>query len=118
LCKDDDERSFVIGLIVHVMHKRFNTGETVIKMTHAQLREIIQDRHPRGHLWRGDNKQIGRLKRRYISQPGRPAEKFELLRDTFKGKPGIASEYEPTGIELFLKLADGRSSIDHAAPAA
>jgi hypothetical protein len=95
----------VIALIVHAMHKRINTREAILKMTHAQLREIIQFHHPRGQEWRGDNKQIGRLKKRFITQEGRPAEKFELLRETRKGKPGIPSEYEPTGIEFFLEMA-------------
>ena len=95
----------MVALIVHAMHKRFNTREAILKMTHAQLREIIRSRHPRGQEWRRDNKQIGRLKKRFITQEGRPAEKYELLRETRKGKPGIPSEYEPTGIEFFLQMA-------------
>jgi hypothetical protein len=105
LCKDDDERCFVTALVVHVMHKRFDLNESAIKMTHDQLREIIQDRHPSSREWRGADPQIGRLKRRYVSQPGRPALKYELLRETFKGKPGHPSVYEATGIEEFLKVA-------------
>jgi Bifunctional DNA primase/polymerase, N-terminal len=110
LCFGADERVFVTALIVHAMYKRFYTHEATIKMTHAQLREIIQDRHPRGQEWRGDNKQIGRLKKRFITQQRRPAEKYELLRETRKGKPGIPSEYEPTGIEFFLQMAVERAA--------
>jgi Bifunctional DNA primase/polymerase, N-terminal len=118
LCIGDDERFFVLALIVHVTHKRINTHEGregIVRMTHGQLREIIQDRHPRGQEWRGDNKQIGRLKRRYVSQPGRPAERFEMIRETYKGKPGVPSEYLPTGIEFFLNMAEATPAEKTAA---
>lgn len=76
-------------------------------MTDGQLREIAADRLPR---WRGwDNKQMDRLKAKYISRPGKPAARYELLRRVDPGAPpkgsvpGTPSMYETTGIEPLLK---------------
>jgi hypothetical protein len=107
LCESDDERAFVKALVVQVTHKLFHTREyrddRVIRMTHDQLRRIAGERHG-GLAW--GPQQVERLKCKYISREGdgKPASRFELLREVRKGERkrgharGCPSEYRPTGI--------------------
>jgi hypothetical protein len=105
LCETADEEAFVESLIVHVEHKRINVGDTAILMTHPQLNRIARARF--GREW--SPPQIERHKAKYVTRPGKPARRFELLRELRKGGRkggqvvGIPSEYETTGIEWLLK---------------
>jgi len=108
LCNSSDEESFVEALIVHVTHKRVELGESEIRMIDDQVRQIAVER--RGADWRPwDNQQMGRLKAKYVTRPGSPASRHELLLMTSAGRPrrghqpGRPSEYETTGIEALLK---------------
>ena len=82
-------------------------GLGTLRVTHDQIRRIAAARFDLPMpVW--DNRQIQRLKDKYITRPGRPATVFELMREVRKGerklgeKVGVPSEYEPTGILLFL----------------
>jgi hypothetical protein len=116
LCNSDDEAYFVEALIVHVTHKRLNINEVVIKMTDDQIRQIAAER--RGEAWRPwDNKQMERLKSKYISRPEKPATRFELLamiqagQRSHAGHGGTPSQYESTGIERLLTPKARRNSV-------
>jgi hypothetical protein len=112
LCESRDDVAFVEALVIHATHK-LATGEYrpddpagLIVMTHNQVRQIAKHRH--GVEW--DNKQIERLKRKYISRPDddKPAARFELLREVRKGHKqpggpaGTPSSYQATGIRQLL----------------
>jgi hypothetical protein len=114
LCESRDEVAFVEALVVHATHK-VNLGEFapadpdgVVVMTHDQVRAIARQR--RGAEW--DNRQFERLKSKYVGRPndGKPAVRFELLREKRKGRKrpggsaGIASEYIATGIRALLAM--------------
>jgi hypothetical protein len=107
LCNSDNERAFVEALAVmttyKILHTREYSDEAVVRMTHDQLKQIAADRN-KGLVW--GPQQVERLKRKYVTREadGKPASRFELLREVLKGerKPGQAlgrpSEYRPTGI--------------------
>ncbi len=108
LCNSADEESFVEALIVHVTHKRIDLGEAEIMMIDDQVRQIAVDR--RGAAWQPwSPEQMQRLKAKYITRPGKPATRCELLRMIRAGRPrrghqpGQPSEYQATGIEALLK---------------
>lgn len=104
LCQTEEEKVFVEALIVHVTHKRLHTDEVgPILMTYAQVREIASARHPLasdGPKW--VTRQLGRLMDKFVTRPGKPASRLELLRRTREGRPGTPSEYETTGLEQLL----------------
>jgi hypothetical protein len=95
---------FVEALIVLAALKD-SCGESAFRMTNDQVVAVMQSRHPEAKV---GVQTFERLKRRYVSRPGKPAERFELLRETFKGsrKPGqqvgVPSEYERTGLAGLL----------------
>jgi hypothetical protein len=106
--------AFVEALVIHATHK-VNLGEfspadpdAVVVMTHDQVRAIARRR--RGAEW--DNRQFERLKSKYVGRPndGKPAVRFELLREKRKGRKspggpaGIASAYVATGIRALLAM--------------
>jgi hypothetical protein len=103
LCESRDEEAFVEALIVLITAKR-SWGESDLKMTGDQIREVARDRHKLGWC----DTQIDRLKLKYITRPGKPAERFELLREIAKGHrkrgqaPGVPSEYAMTGLRLLV----------------
>lgn len=103
LCRTSQERAFVEALIVQCFHKIVNTKETTIKMTNQQIKDIMQRRHGLDL----DNQQMERLKARYVSRPGKPAKRCELLRETFKGRRtahgGVPSEYKMVAIGWLLE---------------
>jgi hypothetical protein len=111
LCESDDERAFVEALLVQATYKMDCTREYfddgVIRATHDQLRRIAGARHG-GLRWAPQ--QIERLKRKYVTREGdgKPASRFELLREVRKGERGRGqargrpSEYRPTGILQFF----------------
>jgi hypothetical protein len=121
LCISDQERAFVEALIVLVTHERATSRDGVIRMTGDQIRAIMADRH---QGIRPLNSQMDRLKSEYISRPGRPATRMELLRETRRGRRGrgesvgTPSEYEATGIELLLDREVRRSQSGPARSAA
>jgi hypothetical protein len=112
LCESGDERAFVEALVVQATYKLFHvreyTEDRVIRATHDQLRQIASDRHD-GLRWAPE--QIERLKRKYVTREGdgKPATRFELLREVRKGERGRGqskgrpSEYRPTGILELLR---------------
>jgi hypothetical protein len=81
-------------------------GEATITATNGQLMEIARGL---GASIRSPQ-QLERLKLRYITRAGKPAERFELLRVVQSGwkdlgrpqEPGTPSIYLPTGILLLL----------------
>jgi hypothetical protein len=107
LCDSRAEEQFVEVLLVVAIYQRDQQDEATIRVTHDQIRRIAAARFDLPMpVW--DNRQIQRLKDKYITRPGRAATVFELMREVRKGerklgeKVGVPSEYEPTGILLFL----------------
>ena len=99
LCQTRQEQAFVEALVVHFTHVLCNLDDPVMKATFGQIGEIMNDRrgvkldHP---------PQIERLKRRYVSRQGRPADRFELVVQTVTGRTGVPSEFELTGLLQLL----------------
>ena len=114
LCESGDERAFVEALLVQatykIHHAREYSDDGVIRATHDQLGRIAGARHG-GLRWAPQ--QIERLKRKYVTREGdgKPASRFELLREVRKGErrrghpKGRPSEYRPTGILLLLAVS-------------
>ncbi len=75
-------------------------------MTDGQVLRIVADRDPGKPEWRPT--QVQRLKAKYVTRPGKPAARFELLRVLHTGRPGRGrtpgspSVYEVTGLGLLL----------------
>ena len=109
LCRNAKERAFVEALVVHFTHKLVNCHEPVLKATRDQLRQIIEDRQG----IKLDNTQFNRHKKKYITRPDKPATRFELAIQTVEGRPGVASEYELTGLVRLLspEAAHGRPAV-------
>lgn len=111
LCESDDERAFVEALMAQATYKMLHTREysadRVIRATHDQIRRIAGGSRE-GPGW--SSEQFERLKRKYVTREldGKPASRFELLREARKGERrrgeprGRPSEYRPTGILLLL----------------
>jgi Bifunctional DNA primase/polymerase, N-terminal len=105
LCSGRDERAFAGAVVVHVIYKINSEPGELIHMTGDQIRQVASDR---GFAGRWDDRQMERLKRKYFWRPGKPATRFELLREVVKGdrKPGVKagtpSAYAATGIRVFL----------------
>ena len=111
LCNSDDERAFVEALVVlttyKILHTREYSDEAVIRMTHDQIRQIASNRRE-GLEW--GHQQVERLKCKYVTREadGKPASRFELLREVLKGERkrshprGRPSEYQPTGVLRLL----------------
>ncbi len=101
------ERAFVEAVVVHCLHKLLQTEEGVVKATNDQLRGIMRARHG----LEMDDRQFGRLKQKFITRPGKPAGRFELMRETAQGKRtahgGIPSEYELTGLGWLFSREEG-----------
>jgi hypothetical protein len=76
-------------------------------MTMQQLANLVQERDGLKLAC----VQLDRLFRKYINRPGRPATRFELARQTVKGRPGIPSEYQLTGL---LQLIGPESGLQAA----
>lgn len=107
-----DESWFVEALVVLAIYKLEERGEETIRTTHDQIRQIAALRF--GEAMRGwDDRQLDRLKAKYVTRPGAPAKVLELTREIRKGQPGrngnpgTPSEYEATGIRAFLKPQAG-----------
>ncbi len=87
----DREFAFVEAILILAEYKR-QTGEYgrdgVIRMTDQQITDIAAERHPEVR-W-VSNQQIEREKRKFIGRlgDGKPATKFELLREVRKGCRG------------------------------
>jgi hypothetical protein len=98
LCASFHELVFVESLVIHSLHAlRTRPGET-LKVTRDQLCAIIQKRH--GVVFA--NPQFERLKRKYISRPGRPATRIELAVQTKEGHTGVPSEFRLTSLMKFF----------------
>ena len=108
LCRWVDEELFVQALLSQALHQRSSRPEeSNLLFTHDQIRQIAAIRSGRSlPVW--DNQQFQRLKRKYITREGKPAERHELLREVQKGQrgqgrnPGQPSEYEVTGLTQLL----------------
>ena len=116
LCGSSDEFQFVETLLSLAIYKIQERGEETIRATHDQIRQIAALRF--GEALRGwDDRQLARLKLKYITRPGVPARVFELIREIAKGhkvrngNPGSPSEYEATGIRAFLKPQSGTRTM-------
>jgi hypothetical protein len=107
LCANAQERAFVEAVIVHCLHKLLQTEEGVIKATNDQLRGIMRARHG----LEPHPQQFARLKHTFITRPGKPAKRFELMRETAQGRRtahgGIPSEYELTGLGWLFSREEG-----------
>ena len=111
LCNSDDEQAFVEALVVLTTYKINHThkyrDEALIRMTHDQIRQIAGNRRE-GLKW--GHQQVERLKCKYVTREadGKPASRFELLREVRKGERkrnqtvGRPSEYRPTGVLCLL----------------
>lgn len=98
LCKTSNERAFVEALVVYFTYKLQVAREAVLKATRDQLNWIIKDRHDIDL----DNRQFERLKSRFITRTGKPANRYELAVQTLKGRQGVPSEFELTGLKGLL----------------
>jgi hypothetical protein len=122
LCSSDQERNFVEVLVIHMLHDRRHHPEHARQgftpITNDQLCEIASRRLP-GCKW--SPQQLERLKCKYITRQsmGRPASRFELLKEVRKGERrrgqqvGLPSRYEPTGVLLLLRTG---GAIEEASP--
>jgi hypothetical protein len=104
LCDPGTETFFVEAWALHAIHQLCTQELTAIKATDSMIQSIASDRHGIAPWGRAV---INRMKDRYIARLDKqchckPANRFELLRETEKGKPGTPSAYEATGIRLFL----------------
>lgn len=106
LCVSDDDQAFVAALAVHATYQRGHAPDDLVRVTDAQVLRIVADRVPGAQPWRPI--QMERLKRKYLSRPGKPASRFELLRLVCQGRPGRGgaagspSVYEVTGLAILL----------------
>ncbi len=106
LCVSDDDQAFVAALVVHATYQRGHAPDDLVRVTDAQVLRIVADRLPGAQPWRPI--QTERLKRKYLSRPGKPASRFELLRLVCQGRPGRGraagspSVYEVTGLAILL----------------
>jgi len=104
LCKGKWERAFVESWLIHCLHKLLYTEEKCIRATDEQIKALIHDRFG----MKLDNKIYYGLKAKFISRVGKPASKFELLREMVKGKKeageavGMPSKYALTGLGYLL----------------
>ncbi len=85
-----------------MFYKVDHLEENPPKATHRQLAELIEDK---SGLKLGCV-QFERLFRKYITRPGKPAERYELAIQTKTGWPGVASEYRLTGVLRLMVLRD------------
>ena len=75
LCESRSEEQFVEVLIVVVTYKRDEQGETMIRVTHDQIRRDAAARFGLPMpVW--DNRQIQRLKDKFVTRLGQPATVF------------------------------------------
>ncbi|HEV3166547.1 MAG TPA: hypothetical protein VGZ22_21160, partial [Isosphaeraceae bacterium] len=106
LCKTEQEMAFVEALLVAAVHEYAQGG--VLQITNEQIRQIAHARHDGLSL---HTKAFEALKTLYISRPGRPAKRHELLSETLNAKgprvrgAAIASEYAITGLATLLAAA-------------
>ena len=115
LCKSADERVFVEALLRWTIYKfrclEDETAGGVMKLTNDQVRDIAV---ARGLAKSWGPEQFERLKRKFVTRErdGKPASRFELLREIHKGhhKPnetqGVPSAYETTGIRELVALPE------------
>jgi hypothetical protein len=99
--------AFVRSLIIFMTYELAAHRALPPRMTMHQLGNLVQERD--GLKLAGV--QLDRLFRKYITRPGRPATRLELARQTFKGRPGIPSEYELSGL---LQLIGAESGLQAA----
>ncbi|WP_165074261.1 bifunctional DNA primase/polymerase [Paludisphaera rhizosphaerae] len=107
--RSENDRWFLEALGVHFTYERGRSEGDRLKATNGQLRNIIRDRHS---VVLNPN-QMERLKRRYITRPGKPAERWEAAVQVATGdSSGKTCEFELTGL---LELLDPRPT-DAAVP--
>jgi hypothetical protein len=112
----DHEECFVACVVSILIYNRRSSVAPTFLATNAQIARIADFRCP-AHppLW--DNTQIERLKQKYVTRPGKPASVFELIREVRKGgrkrsdKVGAPTQYEATGILLFLNSIDSSDNL-------
>lgn len=110
ICNGKQERAFVGAWAVHCLHKILDTDEPSFWATDSQIKAIAKDRF----AVRLDDRSYYKLKPRFISQAGRPATKFALLREVMKGNrqpgehAGRPSEYVFSGLGWLLLYDQNR----------
>jgi hypothetical protein len=100
------ERPYVQALLLLVLHKILNTEEKVFQMVDEQWLEAVGRLTGRRPDWR----QLQRIKDRFVTRKkGKRiarAMKWELLRETRKGRIGLPSQYRLSGIGTILQQGD------------
>jgi hypothetical protein len=100
------ERPYVQALVLLVLHKIVNTDEKVFQLVDEQWVEAVERITGQKPNWR----QLQRIKDRFVtrrkgSRTAR-ATKWELLRETRKGRIGLPSQYRLSGIAIVLQQGD------------
>jgi hypothetical protein len=100
------ERPYVRALLLLVLHKILNTDEKVFQLVDEQWLEAVGRIAGRRPDWR----QLRRIKDRFVTRRkgGRTARatKWELLRETRKGRVGLPSQYRLSGIATVIQQGD------------
>ncbi len=96
------ERAFVDAWACYSAYK-LGLGEAPMKMTRQQVSAImsglgVPETQPQ---------QYERLLRKYVTRAKKPAERFELAIQTRKGRQGVPSEFQPTGVLELLSAVAG-----------
>jgi Bifunctional DNA primase/polymerase, N-terminal len=94
LCRTANEYAFVESLAACFAYKHYVLGEPVMRTTGQQIARAIQDRHGISL----DLREIGRMKSKYVRCGEKVPTRFELAVQTLAGHPGVASEFELTGL--------------------
>lgn len=117
VCRNAQERAFVEALITHFTYEAEKTEGELLPATSPQLAKIVYDRHGISLA----PPQIERLKRKYVSREGRPAERCELVVQVKTGVKGTPSQFQLTGLtELFgvtpSLVSDGNALVGDGVP--
>jgi hypothetical protein len=103
------ERPYVQALLLLVLHKVLNTEERVFQLVDEQWLEAAERITGKRPDWR----QLQRIKDRFITRKKGTrtirAVKWELLRETRKGRIGLPSQYRLSGIAIVLQQVDAIS---------
>ncbi len=97
------ERAFVEALVIHFTHEVDCKPSALFKATRSQITAILEARYG----LKLENIQFERLKRKFITRPGKPASLIELAIQTVEGRTGKPSEFELTGLRQLLQASPG-----------
>ena len=114
-CRTPEERKFVEVWLIQVLHRLLHTESATITATHGQINQILRDRYRA--TW--DARQFERLQAKFITRPGRPASRCELLARTAEGRreaeARIPSEYRIEKL-AYLIVPDPDEEADPEGP--